>query len=88
MPGNCSDEKPYFLSDYQGITAFVLFDRDARGDGIPAKNRDFLSEISVLSLPRAVTIYPQTTPFFGRTQTTIPFERDTISGKIRARLEK
>ena len=27
-----------------------------------------------LTLPRAVTIYPQTTPTFGRTQITRPFE--------------
>ena len=47
VPGNCSDKEPYFLPDYQGNTAFVLFDRDARGDGIPGKNRLFLSEISV-----------------------------------------
>ena len=47
VPGNCSDKEPYFLPDYQGNTAFVLFDRDACGDGIPVKNRRFLSEISV-----------------------------------------
>ena len=47
VPGNCSDKEPYFLPDQQGITAFVLFDRDACGDGIPVKNRRFLSEISV-----------------------------------------
>ena len=47
VPGNCSDKEPYFLPDYQGNTAFMLSDREARGDGIPAKNRDFLSEISV-----------------------------------------
>ena len=47
VPGNCSDKEPYFPPDYQGNTAFVLFDRDARGDGIPVKNRRFLSEISV-----------------------------------------
>lgn len=33
-----------------------------------------------LTLPRAVTIYPQTTPTFGRTQTTIPFEREAKNG--------
>ena len=47
MPGNCSDKEPYFLPDYQGNTAFVLFYRDARGYDIPAKKRRFLSEISV-----------------------------------------
>ena len=47
VPGNCSDKEPYFLPDYQGNTAFVLFDRDARGDGISGKNCDFLSEISL-----------------------------------------
>ena len=31
------------------------------------------------TLPRAVTIYPQTTPFFGRTQITIPFSVKTAS---------
>ena len=47
VPGNCSDKEPYFLPDQQGITAFVLFDRDARGGSIPVKNRRFLSEISL-----------------------------------------
>ena len=47
VPGNCSDKEPYFLPDYQGNTAFVLFDRDAGRDDIPGKNRHFLSEISL-----------------------------------------
>ena len=47
VPGNCSDKEPYFLPDYQGNTAFVLFYRDRRDRQMFSKNRHFLSEISV-----------------------------------------
>ena len=50
VPGNCSDKEPYFLPDYQGNTAFVLPDRDARGDGIPVKNRHFLASSTVCAV--------------------------------------
>ena len=87
VPGNCSDKEPYFLPDYQGNTAFAFFDRDAGRDDIPGKNRHFLSEISLThgtsfrdNLPFFLRIKfrrdKQTTPIFGRTQTTIPFERE------------
>ena len=87
VPGNCSDKEPYFLPDYQGNTAFVLSNRDSRGDGIPVKNRRFLSEISVthatpcrdnLTFRLRIKLRrdKQTAPTFGRTQITIPFERE------------
>jgi len=47
VPENCSDKEPYFLPDYQGNTALVLFYRDRLGRHIFSKNRRFLSEISV-----------------------------------------
>ncbi len=88
VPGNCSDKELYFPPDYQGNTAFVLFDRDVCGNGIPVKNRCFLSEISVTHATWCRDNSPfrlriklrrdkQTTPILGRTQITIPFERET-----------
>ncbi len=78
VPGNCSDKEPYFLPDYQGNTAFVLSDRDARWDGIPAKNRDFLSEISVThATPCRDNLTSNTPDFWKNANNHTIRERDT-----------
>ena len=78
VPGNCSDKKPYFLPDYQGITAFVLFDRDVRGDGIPVKNSRFLSEISLtLATPCRDNLTSNSPDFWKNANNHTIRERDT-----------
>ena len=90
VPGNCSDKEPYFLPDYQGNTAFVLFDRDARGNGIPVKNRRFLSEISVtLATPCRDNLTSNYPDFWKNANNHTIRERDTnFPGKFPPALEK
>ena len=78
VPGNCSDKEPYFLPDYQGNTAFMLSNRDARGDGISAKNRDFLSEFSVTHATWCRDNSPSNYPIFWKNANNHTIrERDT-----------
>ena len=90
VPGNCSDKEPYFLPDQQGITAFVLFDRDACGDGIPVKNRRFLSEISVTLATPCRDNLPSNYPDFWKNANNHTIrERDTkFPEKFASALEK
>ena len=90
VPGNCSDKEPYFLPDNQRITAFALFDRDVSRDGIPVKNRRFLSEISLtLATPCRDNLTSNYPDFWKNANNHTIRERDTkFPEKIPAALGK